>query len=340
MFSIITLNASSPADKYFVRHLFQTYRKFNSLFQIFDLREYRTSENRAEVTILDRFAMFALLQYENVALDEILERLEGTKNLALLTSDLHHWSIFPNLRDQSLLSLPQLTPEANNNKHLYEMFDRLEIAHLISNYECPELEQIRIERPDLSTYVIELHVDTNVFKDHQMPKEYDLILYGSMSPSTYPFRHRVSKLALQSPDLKVLWITNKESLYDPEICGDGLAKKINKSWLGLSTISNFDYLVGKYFEIPACRTVLLGNMNEQGKAIFGDNYIHIDGEMSDRQILRTIGEAVADRGRLQTIADRMYSVIHQNFKLEDCERKLFSIAKRISETADQRSPIV
>jgi hypothetical protein len=351
MYALITLLGDTPADKYFVRHIFRTYQGFNHLFRLFDIRQYSARENDAEVTILDRFAMFALLFYEGVSQESLLERLAGTKNLVFMTSDLHYWSIFPDLIDARLLTPQQpfrlqkflgkmrlfkprqLSPPDNQYDRLFEMFDRLNIRHLITCYDCPELRQIQLQRPALNTYVINLHIDPAIFRDYGLQKEYDVIIYGSLSPAAYPFRNRMCRLLTESRQFNVLHLkiaTN--GLYDADICGEGLARKINQSWLGLVTTSTFDYLVGKYFEIPACRSVVLGNMNEQGRAIFGNNYVHVDDRMTDSEILNIVTEALADRCRLQEYADQMYDMMHTRYTLEENERKLFQVATQILES--------
>jgi hypothetical protein len=351
MFTLVTLVDESLADRFLHRHIWYTYRGFNRLFRVVDVRKYQASENAADVTILDRIAMFAVMYYDGVPYESLLERLAGTKNLVFMTSDLHSWSLLPQgikpgmLRPRLPFQLPkfvekllgkthlfapaQLTPADNQYDQLFEMLDRLNIRHLITNYECPELEQIRVVRPALQTYVIELHIDPAIFRDYGLPKVHDVIIYGSMLPSVYPFRHRVCRLLTESQWFNVLNVELKSPFYDREICGEGLAQKINQSWLGLATPSNFDYLVGRYFEIPACRTVVLGNMTRQGRAIFRDNYIHIDDQMTDRQILSVVAGALADRRRLEEYADEMYGVMHSRFTLAENERKLYEVASQI-----------
>ncbi|HEX7723769.1 MAG TPA: hypothetical protein VF397_16530 [Pyrinomonadaceae bacterium] len=298
-----------------------------------DLRKYRASENNATVTILDRFAMFAAMHYEGIPYQTLLDRLAGTKNLVFMTSDLHYWSIFPQSIDPGLLARQRLSPAENQYGRLFEMFDRLNIRHLITNYDCPELKHIRSLRPALHTYVMNLHIDTDIFRDYGRRKKYDVIIYGSLTPSVYPFRRRVGKLLAESRQFKILHVKLKSERYRASICGKGLARKINKSWLGLATVSNFDYLVEKYFEIPACRSVVLGNMNQQGREVFGDNYIHIDDQMSDRQIVEVTRDALADREKLKHLADRMYGVMQSSYTLAENERELFELTVQIAQSS-------
>jgi hypothetical protein len=317
----------SRIDGLFVRDIFRTYGRFSRCFEVVDIRDDLARSNGAEVTILDRFAMFAMLMFEGMSYEKLVRRLEGIRNLVFLTSDLHEWSIFPDAISR-IRGRRRFDPSLNRYDRLMAMFDRLDIRYLITSYECPELREIRRLRPSLSTFVVDLHVNTSIFRDYGLPKVDDLIIYGAANREGYPFRHRLSRLLGRR--FKVLRVApDKSSSYDEDICGEGLARKICASWLGLATTEQFDYLVGKYFEIPACRTVVLGNMNAQGHAIFGDHYIHVDDRMTDREIVEIVRSALADRNRLKRCADRMYDVIHGGYSLEDNERKLFEVVEKI-----------
>jgi hypothetical protein len=320
----------SPAAGHSHRHLWYRYQSFNRLFRVVDLRKYRASENSAEVTILDRFALFAAMCFEGLSYQSLLDRLASTRNLVFMTSDLHYWSIFPQNVDPEVLARERLSPSDNRYDQLFEMFDRLGIHHLITNYDCPELTHIRSLRPGLNTYVLDLHVDANIFRDYGQRKKHDVIIYGSLAPSVYPFRSRVCNLLTATRQFKILHVKLGSARYEAANCGAGLARKINQSRLGLATVSNFDYLVEKYFEIPACRSVVLGNMNSQGRAIFGNNYVHIDDLMTDHEILRVIRGALANPSRLQMLADKMYGVMQSSYTLTQNERKLFELARQIS----------
>lgn len=326
MYRLITLLHKSHIDSLFVRDIFRTYQGFSRHFELVDVRDDLADKNRADVTILDRFAMFAMMMYEGMSYETLARRLEGTPNLVFLTTDLHEWSIFPEAISE-IRHFRHFDPSVNRYDRLMAMFDRLDIRSLITSYECPELREIRRLRPSLQTFVIDLHVNTAIFRDYGLPRVHDLIIYGAASREGYPFRYRLSRLLRRK--FKVLRFAPDKLRYNDDICGEGLARKINASWLGLATTEQFDYLVGKYFEIPACRTVVLGNMNAQGRAIFDDHYIHVDDRMTDREIVEIVRSALADKNRLNDIADRMVDVVHGGYSLEDNERKLFEVVEKI-----------
>lgn len=328
-FTLVTLVDPCEVDKYYIRDVARTYCRFNRLFNIVDVRNYRAMRNNADVTILDRFALFAAMYYDRIPYNQIIDQFVGTKNLVFLTADLHYWSLFPDLINHAL-GKSTLTPAMSEYGRLFEMFDHLSIRHLIACYSCPELEQIQRYRPGLITHVINLHFDPAIFRHYKEQKKYDVVVYGSTLSQTYAFRHRVLQLLIGSQQFRVLHLKSEDQLYNEQICGIGLARKINQSWMGLATVTDFSYLVGKYFEIPACRSVVLGDMNDQGAAIFGGRYIHIDETMSDSKIVKIVNGALCDRQRLQKVSSHMYRKMHRNYTLERYERKLFEIAKGIA----------
>jgi len=73
-------------------------------------------------------------------------------------------------------------------------------------------------------------------------------------------------------------------------------------------------------------------MNQQGREVFGDNYIHIDDQMSGRQIVEVTRDALADRGKLKHLADRMCGVMQSSYTLAENERKLFELTVQIAQS--------
>ena len=324
-FLIVTLvrNDLSAINEMHTRELFYTYKNFNDIFDVIDIRDYEAKNNNYEVTILDQFSMFAYLK--SIAnYSEFCKKFVGTKNLVLFSSDLHFVSIFPGTEfSPTTLNLEHL----NDYTHLFEMFKELNIFNMIGYYDCPELHYVN-NNSSVRTYIVNYHINPKIYRDYNLPKIYDVVFYGSINNDVYPFQFRLENL-LKKSGFNVKFIEHKYS-YDLEICGENLAKIINQSWLSVATTSNFDYLIGKYFEISACNTVVLGNMNNQGQLIWNENYIHINDEMSDSQILEIIKNALSNKPKLMAMAKRMSQVIHSQHTLNDQKIKLFEICHAIS----------
>jgi hypothetical protein len=137
-------------------------------------------------------------------------------------------------------------------------------------------------------FIISHHIPQEIFYPRALPKKYDILIYGwSNSDIVYPFRTRLKKLLLESKRFKVHVIERTADIKKMPIENE-LAELISQSWICVSCVSNFSYLVRKYFEIAACGSIPCGNINAQGKSIFGNNIIELDSNMSDYEILRII----------------------------------------------------
>lgn len=175
------------------------------------------------------------------------------------------------------------------------------------NFEYNKIKSL-IVNSKIKLITIPLLINTDIFKDYKLKKKWDILFYGALSES-YPFRKRLIKI-LKSNKLNNLKI---RILKYGELQKEKLAIEINKSWLTISTSSKFDYLVEKYFEIPASKSLVLGNMPVQGRSIFGINYIYIDNHMSDNEIINRIKNIFLNRKLIAKKTNSAYDIIHNNY---------------------------
>lgn len=211
-------------------------------------------------------------------------------------------------------------------------------------YENSESRFIRKLCPGVKHFHLPHHIDTNIFKPisgqtSQQVEErpYDIILYGDIHPTHYPFRKRLFELILKEEAenhiLKVLHITPPlgptGKIFDPDKCEAGLAAKLNTAKFAIATKSKYDYLVAKYLEIAACQTVVIGDMATDGliNKEFRENYIPIDNKMSDEEILRTIYESIKNYDTHKIVKNRVtYSkFLLDNYNLDKYQEKLMAI---------------
>ena len=109
-----------------------------------------------------------------------------------------------------------------------------------------------------------LFADISVYKNYYLDKTIDYMLIGYVDKVIYPLRH-----------LMLLKYKNKRNFYTTEHPGYGplnnlqfthkpligidYAKKINEAKLFFTDDSVFKYPIGKYFEVPACYTLLIAS---------------------------------------------------------------------------------
>lgn len=183
-------------------------------------------------------------------------------------------------------------------------------------YNTDNINRVRAGVPRLNIVWVPHHIDHDIFRNYNMSKKYDILLFGNDHPKFYPFRNRVIKL-LESRGvemgIKVHKVPRPRNYfkYNAAVSNASLSKMMSQSWLTLCTSSNLDYLLGKYFEASFSGSVVCGNMASDGVIIWEDNFVHIEQSMDDNTILKIISNALQDKEKLKKIA----SVMQQ--KMED-----------------------
>jgi len=124
-------------------------------------------------------------------------------------------------------------------------------------------------------------IEPSVFKDYGQPKSYEYLLMGCAEPSVYPLRARILDAMSGEPG----FVYHPHPGYnrgayteDRYIVGTRYAKEINKAKLFLTDSSKYGYTLMKYFEAPACNSLLLAPQTEDTAElglIPGHNFIDI-----------------------------------------------------------------
>lgn len=183
-------------------------------------------------------------------------------------------------------------------------------------------------------------VNTALFRDHGLAKEWDVILYGNLDEEIYPLRARLARLLAGASDLRVRHIGHPG--YYPAggadsagvVAGARLSREINRSRIGIATSSVFRCVMAKYFEIAASRTLVAGDMPEEGREIFGDDFLELDGAMSDRELLDALRAHLADPARLRAKTDAAYRRVHAEHSTDAFAGRLLELLDGLA--ADRR----
>jgi hypothetical protein len=154
-------------------------------------------------------------------------------------------------------------------------------------------------------------IDSNINKDYELEKKYDLLIYGNCSYRYYPFRSRLKSILQQQSIFNVFFID-----YSEPITGEELSKKINESWLTICTKSYNDLLLQKYIEIPMCKSVICGDFPDLEERVFGENMVYINYSMRDDEIITIIKSALADKEKLRQLAENSYKIAMEKYTYE------------------------
>ncbi|MFC5650756.1 glycosyltransferase [Paenibacillus solisilvae] len=103
-----------------------------------------------------------------------------------------------------------------------------------------------------------------IFRDYRMAKSIELLLMGYVERKYYPLRYQMLNHYLDRPGF--VHHDHPGYLQFPNITdawiGVNYAQEINRSRMFLSCDSIFHYPLRKYFEVPACNTLLLAPCNQ------------------------------------------------------------------------------
>lgn len=276
---------------------------FSDYFKVIDVKEVlKINFKMYNVLIIDINSIF--LKYEN--LENIIDKIRGFKKRKIcIFIDIHNYTF----------------KGYNNLKNLMYKFG---ITDIISRFDCDELNVVKRYCSYFQYHIIPYHINFNIYYDYKLEKRYDILLYGMTTPS-YPFRKRLFNLLKERKDFKIYHI---EAKLPYSILGDKLAKIINQSWITIATCSKYDYLLKKYFEISACKSVVAGNMATSGKDIWGDNFIELDDKMSDKKIIDILKSSLENKEELIRKSNVMYDKIFSEFNCKKYPEKIDQILSK------------
>lgn len=157
------------------------------------------------------------------------------------------------------------------------------------------------------------HINMDVFRDYGLARDIDVLLYGQLNERDYPFRRRLAELLPKLP-LRTRHIRHPYEGGDASAPRDeALSRLINRSWLAIATPSRYKYLLPKYLEIAASRTVVAGKLPRKERKQWRRCYVRLDERMDDEEIARRLRSALANKRRLLSMADQMYASVRPRF---------------------------
>jgi hypothetical protein len=220
---------------------------------------------------------------------DLLAPLSLCQRNIMLTHDLHDWSFGFAEKPEKYEYIHNVVypclSMTEQKKQLKKLCLKLNIRSMISIYDCPEYTFLKDNFRDTIPCFYTLHhfISTPIYHIPKiMNKDIDILFYGVNDSTYYLFRNRLLHIAQKRGD-----VTNiiRKFEFDSNICEDGLARYISRSWMTISCVSNFSYAVRKYNEISESGSVVIGNTNHQIDHILKDGMIRIHEDMSDEEII-------------------------------------------------------
>ncbi|MCL6547536.1 MAG: glycosyltransferase [Alicyclobacillus sp.] len=174
--------------------------------------------------------------------------------------------------------------------------------------------------------------NTEVYRDYGLPKDIDLLLMGATTGWVYPLRLRMLETLSgragfvhhPHPGYQRFSPAEREQVY----IGERYAREINRAKIFLTCDSVFHYPLMKYFEVPACNTLLFAPGSREVEDlgfIPGQHFVAID----EHDFLDKIDYYLAHPDERDRIARQGCELVHARHSLAVRARELVHMIEDI-----------
>ncbi|MFY0543714.1 glycosyltransferase family protein [Brevibacillus sp. H7] len=178
-----------------------------------------------------------------------------------------------------------------------------------------------------------LHVNSEVYRDYGLEKEIDWLLMGAVD-NVYPLRYRI----LQEMSNQTNFVYHKHPGYrnykpherQKYFIGEKYAREINRAKMFFTCDSVYNYPVAKYYEVPACKSLLLApSVNELLDLGFvpGQHFVAIN----DHDFREKAEYFLKNEWERNKITEQGYRLVHENHTSVIRARQLLEMIKEILE---------
>jgi hypothetical protein len=136
-------------------------------------------------------------------------------------------------------------------------FRKLPLTGLVTAYPHTNLEVLQaLGRPNIPVINLPWAIDSEVFRDLKKKRRYDIACMGALTEGKYPFRRLVRTYLEAQNDLKLFHKKRVKGRSGSNHDGDAFNRALNQSRSAFTCASSMQYLLMKYFEIPASGALL------------------------------------------------------------------------------------
>lgn len=175
------------------------------------------------------------------------------------------------------------------------------------------------------------HVYTNEFKDYGLKKDIDCLLMGALSDRIYPLRTKIARemagmkgfVHHQHPGYRH-FSTEEEPI---KMVGESFAREINRAKIFFTCDSIFGFPIAKYFEVPACNTLLLASGSQELSDL---GFVNQDTfvEINEHNYLEKAYYYLEHEAERLEIAKRGYEMVRQKHSTTARARQFASYVKQ------------
>lgn len=206
-------------------------------------------------------------------------------------------------------------------------YNELSFDGLIIPLKNSKLE-LRLKENKINYYVWGFYFDTNIFKDWNLPKKYNILLYGCIYKNGYPLRHKIhyllNKLEKNKKNkIKIIKFPGYD--YDGKVPrNEDLSKLINESKFCVATRSIHNMMVKKYQEITLSNSIIIGDIPSDYEDLFKNNIVYIDRKYDYNKIMKILKKCINGKYDYLLKNNNINNLIKDKYSFEKGYEKLIS----------------
>ena len=161
----------------------------------------------------------------------------------------------------------------------------------------------------------------SMFRDYQLPKTIDILLTGWISPQYYPFRLHALKSLQGFPGFYYLKHPGYRHFKPGEVVmGVEYARLLNRAKLVITDGGKFGYPIAKYFEVPACKSVLVTPCFDDLLELGYKPYKHFI-PVSSENLKEAVFKSLSDEDLVREVSCNGYQLVHQKYTMRNMAKQ-------------------
>lgn len=173
--------------------------------------------------------------------------------------------------------------------------------------------------------------NTHVFTDYGLPKDIDWLLMGNIRQKTYPLRYRMLQVMKNRAGFVYHRHPGYRNVKESEsslLIGDAFAREINRAKMFLTCGLIYHYPIRKYYEVLACKTLLLAPSSRELKDlgfIPGTHFV----EVTEENFVEKAEYYLSHEKERENIAQNGYQLVHTHHTTQIRAKQLMQAIRKI-----------
>jgi hypothetical protein len=174
------------------------------------------------------------------------------------------------------------------------------------------------------------HVDLNLFKDLAEPKDIPMLMMGAINYHYYPLRYKILRTLSDNQDFVYHRHPGYRNISDKEdiFVRERYVKEINRAKIFFTCDSKYKYPVKKYYEVLACKTLLLAPDSQELYDLGfrdGENFVSIN----KHNFLEKAEYYLSNDQERDRIANNGYNLVREKHSTQIRAKELVTIIGEI-----------